>query len=114
PLVEKWVASACELFGRQHTDTSIEAQPGELAQALDVRVGPWIAQVGTGLREWIEAIVEDPQCRVLGAKRAAKWFQSYLKRLVDKLAESRARFARETATAVQALLSGQIAGKGKQ
>jgi len=49
---------------------------------------------------------------VLGAKRAAKWFQSYLKRLVDKLAESRARFARETATAVQTLLSTEVA-KGK-
>ena len=47
---------------------------------LDARIGPWIAQVGTGLREWIEAIVDDPQCRVIGAKRAAKWFQSYLKR----------------------------------
>jgi hypothetical protein len=112
PLVEKWVASACELFGMQHTDTSIEAQPGELAQALDVRVGPWIGQVGTGLREWIEAIVEDPQCRVLGAKRAAKWFQGYLKRLVDKLAEYRGRFARETDVAVQGLLKNEVV-KGK-
>jgi hypothetical protein len=103
PLVEKWVASACELFGRQHSDTSIQEQPGELAQALDTRVGPWIAQVGTGLREWIEAIVEDPQCRAVGAKRAAKWFQTYLKRLVDKLGEARGRFARETATIVQTL-----------
>jgi len=112
PLVERWVASACELFGVQHTDTSVEAQPGELAQALDARVGPWIAQVGTGLREWIEAIVEDPQCRVMGAKRAAKWFQSYLKRLVDKLAEARGKFARETAVAVQ-MLAGVEPVKGK-
>src|SRR4029079_18092328 len=103
PLIEKWIGSACELFGVQHTDTSIEGHPGELAQALDTRVGPCIAQVGTGLREWIEAIVEDPQCRLTGAKRAAKWFQSYLKRLVDKLAEARGRFARETASAVQML-----------
>src|SRR5262245_43425959 len=84
PPIEKWVGAACDLFGRQHTDTSIQAQPGELAQALDQRVGPWIAQVGTGLREWIEAIVEDPHCRVTGAKRAAKWFQGYLKALVDR------------------------------
>jgi hypothetical protein len=112
PLVEKWVAAACELFGRHHSDTSIEEQPGELALALDVRIGPWIAQVGTGLREWIEAIVEDPQCRIVGARRAAKWFQSYLKRLVDKLGEARGRFAREIAAATQAL-AGVEPVKGK-
>jgi hypothetical protein len=112
PQVEKWIASACDLFGRQHTDTSIQEQPGELAQALDERIGPWIAQVGAGLREWIEAIVEDPQCRVVGAKRAAKWFQNYLKTLVDKLAETRARFTAETPAAVQTL-SAVDNSKGK-
>jgi eukaryotic-like serine/threonine-protein kinase len=112
PLVEKWVDAACELFGRHHTDTSIEEQPGELALALDARIGPWIAQVGTGLREWIEAIVEDPQCRVVGGRRAAKWFQSYLKRLVDKLGEARGRFAREIVAAAQGL-AGVEPVKGK-
>src|SRR4029077_4576660 len=71
PLTEKWVATACELFGLQRSDTSIEAQPGELAQALDARVGPWITQVGTGLREAIEAIVDDPRAALLGARGAA-------------------------------------------
>lgn len=112
PLVERWVASACDLFGKAHSDTSIQAQPGELGLALDQRVVPWIAQVGTGLREWIEAIVEDPNCRVIGAKRAAKWFQEYLKSLVDKLAEMRARFGRETVAAAKALV-GDDAPKGK-
>ena len=37
PKAEKWVAAACDLFGRQHSDTSIQAQPGELSQALDQR-----------------------------------------------------------------------------
>ena len=37
PLVEKWVASACDLFGMPASETSIQAQPGELAQALDER-----------------------------------------------------------------------------
>jgi hypothetical protein len=110
---EKWVATACDLFGRQHTDTSIQAQPGELAQAIDQRVGPWIAQVGTGLRDWIEAIVDDPQCRVVGAKRAAKWFQGYLKTLVDKLGESRGRFIRESQAAASALLGSSVAAQGK-
>jgi eukaryotic-like serine/threonine-protein kinase len=112
PLVEKWVASSNDLFGLPHSDTSIQAQPGELALALDERIGPWISQVGTGLREWIEAIVEDPNCRVAGAKRAAKWFQEYLKKLVDKLAEARARFSRETVAAAKAL-AGTENVKGK-
>jgi serine/threonine protein kinase len=112
PPVEKWVAAACDLFGRQHTDTSIQAQPGELAQALDQRVGPWIAQVGTGLREWIEAIVEDPHCRVTGAKRAAKWFQNYLKALVDRIGETRGRLARDTQAVMQLLAATNPQGKG--
>jgi hypothetical protein len=112
PLVERWVASACDLFGLAHSDTSIKAQPGELAAALDQRIGPWIAQVGTGLREWIEAIVEDPNCRVIGAKRAAKWFQEYLKQLVDKLSEMRVRFSRETVGAAKSL-AGVDGPKGK-
>jgi len=112
PLVEKWVASACDLFGMQHSDNSLDAHPGELGQALDGRIGPWIAQVGTGLREWIEAIVEDPQCRVAGARRAAKWFQSYLKGLVDRLSETRGRIARDLQHAVRALAATDPSRKG--
>ena len=112
PLVEKWVASACDLFGMQHSDTSVEAQVGELAHALDSRIGPWIAQVGTGLREWIEAIVEDPQCRVNGARRAAKWFQNYLKGLVERLSETRGRIARDIGHAVRSLAATDPARKG--
>jgi serine/threonine protein kinase len=106
PLVEKWVASAAALFGMSPTGTTMNDQPGELCQALDKRIGPWIAQVGAGLREWIETIVEDPNCRVTGARRAAKWFQSYLRTLSDRLAETKARFTRETATPVQ-ILAGE-------
>ncbi|HZN32440.1 MAG TPA: tubulin-like doman-containing protein, partial [Pirellulaceae bacterium] len=112
PPVDKWVSTACDLFGRHHSDTSIEAQPGELAQALDHRIGPWIAQVGTGLREWVEAIVEDPNCRVTGAKRAAKWFQSYLKSLVDRIGEARGRLARDTQAVSQVLAATDPKGKG--
>jgi len=103
PLVDKWLSSACDLFGMPNSGTSMQPQTGELSEALDERVGPWIAQVGQGLREWIEAIVEDPNCRVVGARRAAKWFQSYLKGLVDKLADAKARFTRETAATVHVL-----------
>jgi len=111
PLVEKWVATAADLFGQPSAD-SLKPQPGELSQALDERIGPWIAQVGTGLREWIEAIVEDPQCRVTGAKRAAKWFQNYLKTLVDRLAEARGRFMREMSGPAQ-ILAGTDKGASK-
>jgi hypothetical protein len=113
PAVVKWIDAASDVFGRQHSDTSIQAQVGELAQALDERIAPWIAQVGTGLREWIEAIVDDPQCRVSGARRAAKWFQNYLKGLVDKLGEARSRFVRECAQVSAALAATETSEKGK-
>jgi serine/threonine protein kinase len=112
PLVDKWLSSACDLFGMPNSGTSLQPQTGELSQALDERVGPWIAQVGQGLREWIEAIVEDPNCRVVGARRAAKWFQNYLKGLVDKLSDAKARFTRETAATVHKL-AGVDPKKGK-
>jgi hypothetical protein len=115
PLLDKWIAMANELFGRPNTETSIEAQPGELSAAIDQRITPWIAQVGTGLREWIEAIVEDPQCRVAGGKRAANWFLSYLKGLVDKVGEARLRLGHETAAAQHAIFHGDVApGKARK
>ncbi len=71
-LIDKSLAAAGQLFGAPST-TTIHPTPGELSAALDEKVGPWISQVGTGLREWIEGIVEDRHCRVIGARRAAKW-----------------------------------------
>ena len=112
PAVDKWVSSAGVLFGLPKSGTSFDSEQGELSQALDARIGPWIAQVGTGLREWIEAIAENPQLRIVGAKRAAKWFQNYLRGLVDKLAETKARFTREVAGPVQ-ILAGTDAAKSK-
>jgi hypothetical protein len=115
PPIDRWLHAACDLFGRQHTDTSIEAQPGELSQALDERIGPWIGQVGSGLREWIEAIVDDPQLRIVGARRAAKWFQGYLKSLIDKLGETRGRIMRDCSAAIQAMAPVDAAkGKGQR
>lgn len=113
PLVEKWVASGCALFGMPQAGPTMSEQPGELSQALDSRIAPWISQVGTGLREWIEAIVEDPNCRVIGARRAAKWFQGYLRTLCDRLAEAKGRFTRETTGPVQ-IFAGMEAEKSKK
>jgi hypothetical protein len=64
------------------------------------------------LREWIEAVLEDPNCRLTGARRAAKWFQSYLRGVSDKLAEAKKRFLRETSQPMQ-LLTGIDLPKGK-
>jgi len=96
-MVEKWLATTRELFGSTQTDATYGQQPGELVQALEQRLAPWTAQVGGGLREWIEAVAEDPNCRLVGARRAAKWFQSHLRGVSDKLADAKKRFSRETA-----------------
>jgi len=108
PLVERWVAAAGDLFGRQHCDTSLQAQPGELAEALDERLAPWIQQVGGGLREWIEAIVDDPQGRIRGARHAASWFQQYLRGLIDRLGEARGQLIRQIETVAQSLAATEI------
>lgn len=108
PLVERWVAAAGDLFGRQHRDTSLQAQPGELAEALDERIAPWIQQVGGGLREWIEAIVDDPQGRIRGARHAAGWFQHYLRGLVDRLGEARGQLVRQIETVAQSLAATEM------
>src|SRR4029079_8028660 len=47
------------------------------------------------------AIVYVRNGRVSGARRAAKWFQGYLRTLCDRLAEAKARFTRETTGPVQ-------------
>lgn len=112
PQVEKWIAAASDLFGRQHTDTSVEGQPGELEEALDRRIGPWVQQVGGGLREWIEAIVDDPQGRIRGARHAARWFQQYLRGLIDRLGEARGQLVRQIESVVH-LLAAVEAHEGK-
>src|SRR6185436_913215 len=48
----------------------------------------------------------------VGAKRAAKWFQNYLRALFDKLGEMKTRFSRESAGPVQ-ILAGTDAAKSK-
>jgi hypothetical protein len=106
------LASAVDLFGPPQKDVAFGQQPGELVQALEQRLSPWVSQVGTGLREWIGAVAEDPNCRVIGARRAAKWFQNYLRGVADKLADAKKRFARETATPLS-VLTGVDLPKGK-
>jgi serine/threonine protein kinase len=97
-MLQRWLGSAYELFGRPQEDLSAPALPGELAQALDHRIGPWIAEVGTSLRKGIEAIVEEPGARIAGARRAAKWFVAHLKSLVDRMREMRGRVMAEWRT----------------
>jgi hypothetical protein len=108
PLVERWVAAAGNLFGRQHGDTSLAAQPGELAEALDGRITSWIQQVGGGLQEWIEAIVDDPQGRIRGARQAAAWFQQYLRGLMDRLGEARGQLVRQMESVAQSLAATEV------
>jgi hypothetical protein len=108
PLVERWVAAVGDLFGRQHRETSLEAQPGELAEALDERLAPWIQQVGGGLREWIEAIADDPQGRIRGARHAASWLQQYLRGLIDRLGEARGQLLRQIETVAQSLAATEM------
>jgi serine/threonine protein kinase len=112
PLVEKWLNSARELFGSPQSDASFGQQTGELVEALEQRLAPWTSQVGAGLREWIEAVAEDPKCRIAGARRAAKWFQNYLRGVVDKLTDAKRRFAKETANPLQVLMGTDLP-KGK-
>jgi serine/threonine protein kinase len=112
PLVEKWLGAARELFGSPQSDASYGQQTGELVEALEQRLAPWTSQVGAGLREWIEAVAEDPKCRIAGARRAAKWFQNYLRGVLDKLTDAKRRFAKETANPLQ-VLTGADLPKGK-
>ena len=95
PMLQRWLESAYELFGRTQEDLSAPATPGELGQALDHRVGPWVAELGASLRKGIEGIVEEPGARILGARKAAKWLIAHLKSLVDRLREARGRLAGE-------------------
>src|SRR4029079_12864150 len=64
--VDKSLAKAGLLFGVPQAG-AIQPSPGELSAALDEKVGPWISQVGTGLRESIEGIVEERKWRLLVA-----------------------------------------------
>jgi eukaryotic-like serine/threonine-protein kinase len=113
PATDRWLASAELLFGESDPD-AVRPRPGELAVALEEHSQSWVPQVGTGLKEWIERIIDDPHCRVTGARRAAKWLQGYLRGLAEKLVEAKTRFARESATPLQVLRSPEAANKGQK
>jgi hypothetical protein len=97
PTLTRWLAAASDLFGRPADDVHGAATPGELAQAMDLRLGPWIAEVGAALCKGVEALLDEPSARVLGAKKAAKWLQAHLKGLVERLREMRGRMTQEWA-----------------
>jgi hypothetical protein len=111
--VDKSLAKAGLLFGVPQAG-AIQPSPGELSAALDEKVGPWISQVGTGLREWIEGIVEDRNCRLMGARRAAKWLQAHLRALTERLTEAKSRFAHEAGGPLTYLHSPDHGKKGQK
>lgn len=104
----QWLSAANELFGRPQFDPSVKAQDGELAQALDERIKPAVAQLGAQIKTALETFVDLPQSRLLGAKRAAKWLQAHLKSLVERLRETRMRLVQEWAGFEQALNPQQL------
>ena len=103
PMLTRWLAAASDLFGRPADDVHGAAEPGELPQAMDQRLGPWIAEVGATLCKGVEALLDEPSARVLGAKKAAKWLQSNLKGLVDRLREMRGKMTQEWAAVERCL-----------
>ncbi len=112
-VIDKSLAKAGLLFGVPQAG-ALQPSAGELSTALDDKVGPWISQVGTGLREWIEGIVEDRNCRVLGARRAAKWLQQHLRALTERLTEAKSRFAHEANGPLSYLHSPDLGKKGQK
>jgi hypothetical protein len=113
PVVDKTLAKAGLLFGVSQPG-ALQPSPGELSTALDDKVGPWISQVGTGLREWIEGIVEDRHCRILGARRASKCLQSHLRALTERLTDAKSRFAYEAQGPISYLHSPDLGKKGQK
>jgi serine/threonine protein kinase len=113
PVIDKSLAKVGLLFGVPQPG-ALQPSPGELSTALDDKFGSWISQVGTGLREWIEGIVEDRNCRVLGARRAAKLLQSHLRTLTERLTDAKSRFAHEANGPLSYLHSPDMGKKGQK
>lgn len=115
PQLERWLGAAGDLFGRSPDQTGSAATIGELAEALDQRIVPWIAERGGELQRGVEALVDEAGARVLGARKAARWLQSHLKSLVDRLRETRGRLEQEWRMVEQALHPAQLdrPAKGK-
>jgi hypothetical protein len=112
PPLAQWLGAASELFGPPHGAGS-QGQMGELAEALDQRIGPWVAELGAALKTSVEALVDDPAARVLGAKQASKWLQAHLKGLADKLRETHGRLEQESQAVAIALDPAQLAHRAK-
>jgi len=113
--IERWFASANEVFGRRPDEIVTNPPPAKLVLALEPRVTRIINQVGNALQKSIVGWVDEPALRVHGTQRIAKAVQVHLRLLCDRLRDARSKLSNES-QALEAALLGSVpdaSGKSK-
>ncbi|MCI0360046.1 MAG: hypothetical protein L0211_16335, partial [Planctomycetaceae bacterium] len=105
--IERWIASANEVFGRRPDDIVTNPPPAKLLLALEPRVSRIIQQVGNALQKSIVAWVDEPALRVYGTQRIAKAVQLHLRLLCDRLRDARSKLTGES-QALEAVLVASV------
>ena len=108
PVAPPWLQASTELFG---TRTSESVAPGQsvampaLVQATEAAIKEQIQTAGDAIKQWLLHWLEDPQHRLYAAQKSLAWFQGYFRTLLDQFREIRRRFAAETGSLEQYLVS---------
>jgi eukaryotic-like serine/threonine-protein kinase len=111
--IERWFASANEVFGRRPDEIVTNPPPAKLILALEPRVTRIINQVGNALQKSIVAWVDEPALRVHGTQRIAKAVQVHLRLLCDRLRDARSKLSGESQALEVALLGSVPDASGK-
>lgn len=106
--VARWLQATTELFGAR---TSEAVAPGQavaqpaLVQATEAAIKELVKTIGDALRQWLLSWLDDPQQRLYAAQKLLSWFQGHFRGLLDQFRELRRRFAAETGSLEQYLVS---------
>jgi serine/threonine protein kinase len=105
--VQRWLATATELFGPRSTEGVVPGQATSipaLAQATESLLKERVATLGAALQQWLFHWLDDPQHRLFASQRTLTWFQTHFRALLDQLRDLRKRIAQETASLEQFLV----------
>ncbi|WP_254512335.1 protein kinase domain-containing protein [Anatilimnocola floriformis] len=106
--VPRWLAATTEIFGARTSEATAPGQAATvpaLVQATEGALKERITATGKAVREWLLQWLDDPQQRLYASQKALSCLQGQFRAMLDQFRELRRRFAQETGSLEQYLVS---------
>ena len=106
--VPRWLAATTEIFGARTSEATAPGQAAAvpaLVQATEGALKERITTTGRAVREWLLQWLDDPNQRLYASQKSLSWLQAHFRAMLDQFRELRRRFAQETGSLEQLLVS---------